>query len=615
MEIRADLISQIHGSAPDYCFLPEHYILDVTTVRDGCKCCDNRRLRNQRIVRRYPVGILLGRPMLRHHIKKCPVCGKEYPCEQLNSLVPPHCNYTYDIIIEVGLKRFRQQRQNQEIQKEIQNRYHLFLPQSSINEIADLFLDYFAAVHYAKANDIRQIIIDQGGYVGHFDGTCEAGTDILFTAIDEISEIVLLTGRMPTENVNDIKGFLAKCKQLYGVPLATMRDLSKNIFLARDEIFGKVPDFICQYHFLENVGKALFKKTHQELTMLLRNLKIKPRLRSLRNNLVRGSKKGVPIQQKQFCEYLNDPDRRLQLDKVKLRKHLTFFILRWLDDYSSELKGEYFPFDQSSLVFYRRCVKIYDLLNELLTGSDPLKGRQRQTLASIVSILAPVKNDGTLTHIAQRFEKEVNIFEELRDVLRFKRSDNSPILRQHPPASTIKDAGQIKERLNKFYQQLQKRAASDDSDIVNSSKILITYLDRYSDKLVGHLVTLPGKNQVILLDRTNNISEQRFGNTKTGWRRRLGTKKLTRHVQAARHEEFLVANLNKQDYINVVYGGSLDNMSSYFAQYCKEAFKIRKLRSLPEEKKTMPISKKSLRQPGMLLSVVQAISGLLSCPA
>jgi len=68
-------------------------------------------------------------------------------------------------------------------------------------------------------------------------------------------------------------------KELYGVPLAIMRDLSKNIAFARDEIFDKAPDFICQYHFLENVGKALFKKTHQELTMLLRNLKIKSRLR------------------------------------------------------------------------------------------------------------------------------------------------------------------------------------------------------------------------------------------------------------------------------------------------------------------------------------------------
>jgi len=98
---------------------------------------------------------------------------------------------------------------------------------------------------------------------------------------------------------------------------------------------------------------------------------------------------------------------------------------------------------------------------------------------------------------------------------------------------------------------------------------------------------------------------------KTGWRRKLGTKKLKRHIQAARHEEFLVANLDRQEYINLVYGGSLDNMSSSFAQYCNEALEIRKIRNTPEEKQTMPICKKSLRQPGRLINVVQAIRGLL----
>ena len=140
-------------------------------------------------------------------------------------------------MIEVGNLRFRNHRQNKEIQKEIQNRYHLFLSKSSINVLSHRFLDYFAAVHYARTNDIRQMIDEGGGYVAHFDGTCEAGTDILFTAIDEISGFVLLTTRMPTENIKDIKDFIEKCRSFFGVPLATMRDMSLQISMARDEVF------------------------------------------------------------------------------------------------------------------------------------------------------------------------------------------------------------------------------------------------------------------------------------------------------------------------------------------------------------------------------------------
>jgi len=612
LSLRANLISQVHLPLPDYCCLPEHYILDVTTSRKVCDHCDNIKLRSQRIVNRYPVGILLGHPVLRHHIKKCSVCKREYPYEKLNSLVPRHGNYAYDIIVEVGLERFQRHRQNHEIQEDIQSRYGLVLPESSINELANRFLDYLAAVHYANARVIRQVFNDNGGYVGHFDGTCEVGTDILFTAIDEVSGIVLLTSRMPTENVNDIKQFLDKCRKLFGVPLATMRDLSNNIALARNEAFGDVLDLICQYHFLENVGKALFKKTHQELTSLLRKLKIRQGLKSLRNGLVRRSKNVPSIPEKEFNEFLKNPDKQLQFDNVMLRKYLTHFIFRWLDDYCSELKGEYFPFDQPSLVFYRRSVKVHALLNELIAAPSS-KGRERHTLASIVRVLKPVKSDENLINIAQHLEKEVDIFEELRDILRFNRPDGKPILRQRPPHSTIKDVSQIEERLNEFRQQLQTRTTANDPVIAKSSEILIDYLDKYSDKLVGHLITLPERNQVILLDRTNNIPEHRFSKTKTGWRRKLGTKKLTRHVQAARHEEFLVANLDRQDYINAVYGGSLDNMAYYFSKYCDDSLEIRKLRNTEQDKNTMPISKKTLRQPGMLLGAVQALGGLLGC--
>ena len=611
LRLRADLIRQVHTPLPDYCCLPQNYVLNVSADQ-FCDHCDNRKLRRQRTVKRYPVGILLGQPVLKHQIKKCPICKREYRYEKINALVPRHSNYAYDIIVEVGLQRFQRHRQNNEIKKHIQNSYGLALPESTINDLANRFLDYLAAVHYANAAVIRQMLADNGGYVAHFDGTCEVGTDILFTAIDEISGIVLLTCRIPTENVNDLKQFFDQCKTLYGVPLATMRDLSQNIDIARGEVFGDVLDLICQYHFLENVGKALFKETHQQLTLLLRKLKIRSGLKSLRNGLVRRSKNVPPIQEKQFNEILNNPDKALQFDHVMILKYLTYFIFRWLDDYCCELKGEYFPFDQPSLVFYGRCVEVYDLLNKLLATAS-FKGREKNTLVSIARVLEPVRNHQNLINTAKDLQKQVAIFKELRDILRFRRADGKPILRQRPPHSSIEAARQIEQRLNEFRQQLQTRSTSKDAVIVKSSQIIIDYLEKYSDKLVGHLIILPTTKQVILLDRTNNIPEHRFGKTKAGWRRKLGIKKLTRQVQAARHEEFLVANLDCQDYINSVYGGSLDNMADYFARYCNESLQIRKLRNTKEAKNTMPISKKSLRQPGMLLGAVQAIGSSLGC--
>lgn len=391
-----------------------------------------------------------------------------------------------------------------------------------------------------------------------------------------------------------------------------MSDLSPNIAAAIKEVFKNSINLVCQYHFLENVGNALFKKTHQELTVQLRKLKIRVGLRTLRNSLVQRSKKEFHMTGKEFEEFLANSDTQHQFNNDTLRKHLTYFIFQWLKDYSSELKGEYFPFDQPSLVFYRRCVVVYELLNKLLKNNSSLKKREKQTLCSIVRVLEPVKTNKKLTIIAENLEKEVNCFNELRTILRFSRPDSKPIIRQRPPTSTLKDAKLIKCRLNKFIEKLEKKIITDNNLIVViSSKKILKYLNKYFDKLVGHVIELPGKKQ-ILLDRTNNIPETRFGKIKGGWRRKLGLKKLTRYLQSARHEELLIVNLENKDYINAVFGGSLDNMADYFAKYSEEALKIRKKRKNNDTNKKMPIIKKTLRKPGRIEEVVEALSELLS---
>ena len=586
--------------------------------------CQGQKLRIQRTVLRYPHGILLGEPIVKHQIKKCPRCKREYPFEQLHLLIPPHGNYAYDIIIYVGVERFRHHRQNLEIQDQLLKRFKLRLPESTINELAHQFIDYFSAVHYAKANDIDQFIKSNGGYVAHFDGTCEAGTGVLFSAIDEVSKIVLLTTRMPSENLDEVKRFFNKCKNLYGNPLAIMRDLNFNYLPAIKKVFGQVVkhDLICQYHFLENVGKAILKKAHQQLTNIIRNLKVKTQFKSIRKKLVQTTIDKPSISSKQLEQFIETPnsyidiDIMLNLDKTILQKHLTYIILRWLDDYSSELKGEYFPFDQPALVYYRRGVQIYDLLTQILDNSKQLKKSQKQTLSTIVRNLEPFKKDKTLLQVVDCLEKQVSLFTQLRDILRFNRADRKPILRQHPPpSSTIEEVKDTEERLKQFRQNLRLNVKTNsketDKEIKSASKKILYYLDKYMDVLVGHVVTIPGKNKVILLDRTNNLSEQHFSKTKKRWRRKLGIKKMTRHLQAARHEELLLDNLDQVDYIKIVYDGSSDNMSSLFAAYCHEARQVRKLRYNRQERRSLPIEKKLLRKSDVLPEVMDALRTVL----
>lgn len=67
------------------------------------------------------------------------------------------------------------------------------------------------------------------------DGTCELGTDVLFSLFDELSGLVLVTGRMKGENTAEIKALVDRCIKLFGMPLATVRDLSNDIRLDSTE--------------------------------------------------------------------------------------------------------------------------------------------------------------------------------------------------------------------------------------------------------------------------------------------------------------------------------------------------------------------------------------------
>jgi hypothetical protein len=613
MKLRFDLIRKLNGPLPGFCLLPKHYQLDFVTSRKVCEC--GYKLRIQWTCICYPVGILIGEPKLRHHIKQCPSCKKIYPFEQFHELIPPHGNWAFDIIAEIGIARYGKYKQDKEIARDLQDRYKLTVPHNTISKLANRFLDNFAATHYASAGAINVLINKVGGCIFNLDGTCEGGTDVFFVIIEGKSKLALTASRMATENVDDIAGIIDKCIDLFGAPLGTVRDLSNNIKLGIKKVSQdrslNLLDFICQYHLLEKVGERLCKDKHEKLTQYLRKLKIKSSLTSMRCGLVQRSKNGDLITEKQLYAYLDDSQKTLNLNYIQLRRHLVYTMLCWLNDFGADLKGEYFPFDLPSLAYYRRCLKAYDILNKALS-SGSFKYKQVQTMKRLADILAPSRHDETLVYSVRGLEKSEEIFNKFRCVLRFNKTNNKSLLRQHQPDSTIEEALKTEDKLIEFREHLKKIIeTSTDSQKIADAKICETYLNKYWDNLFGHVITKEGSDEAILVDRTNHIAEQHFGGTKGGWRRRLGTKKMVRHFQGSRPEELLVSNLASQDYIDVVYGGSLHNLPFYFAKNWEGGKKIRQTLSEKNSNHPMPVSKKILRAPNFLSALEKGIKKLI----
>jgi hypothetical protein len=416
-----------------------------------------------------------------------------------------------------------------------------------------------------------------------------------------------LTGcKMAAEDATQIQSLLRRCVDWFGKPLALVRDLSGQIATAHHQVMPDIPDLACHYHFLLNVGTKLCEKHHAKITVCLRHLKIRPALRSLRHNLLRYTKQKVTLSPAQIEQFLSNPEQSPNMDDNQKRRVLAYQLLCWMEDYGSDLQGEYFPFDLPSLALYRRFRTVHDWISQTEAAMDSLN-QAFPTLETILRHLTTVVQDRELAAAAERLEKAAVLFNELRDVLRLSNDGRHPFLHHLPIADGPSQARQREEHLQKWIDHLHHRHASEsDADRAADIAIVLDYLQKYYCNLTGHVIVLKDRQQPFVVQRTNNLSEHRFGSTKYGLRRKLGTKNLSRYIQAMRPEELLVDNLRDPDYLRIVCGGRLENLADSFAENWQLGQKIRLQRRAETTNHPIPTSKKLLRGAGFILKLKRA---------
>jgi len=607
LKVRYQLLRDGEAALTAATRLPVGYVLEAASPQNVCERCQ-RPLRRQRSVSRHPVGLMLGQPRVRLIYQQCPLCGRVYRPEVYPREVPSQGQYAFDLIVEVGLARFQRHRQNREIQQELERGWGLHLSSSTVSELAQTFLDGLGATHQAHLPELRQRLHQDGGYTLHVDGTCEAGTAQVFTAVAGNRGWTLAGAKLATEEAGGIGALLRGCVEGFGRPLALVRDLSSAIRTAHREVMPDVPDLICQYHFLENVGLRLCESPHVRLTNSLRRLRIRPALNSLRHHLLANSRnKGISLSSVQIAQLLREPERAGLPDPAQGRRALAYLLLDWLEDYTADLSGRYFPFDLPSLAFYRRCRLLQERLVHMLTAKPDL-ARTFSTLLTLRRHLALLEEDPELRAAAARLEKAATLFNELRDTLRL--SLEMPLTGPQPLLTERPTQAQLREQdLREWTARLRQRTVTEqDPERLVDLKTVLAYLDKYQAHLGGHLIPLPGHPQPFVVQRTNNLCERRFGETKRGVRRRVGARELIRQVQALRPEQFLVANLDHPDYLQIICAGRLENLATAFAQNWQAAQIIRTERRKKATCRAIPVSKKCLREDAFLSHVQHAIS-------
>ncbi len=488
---------------------------------------------------------LLG-PFIAHEtVRQCQSCQGREVSQALLNLVPARCNVAYDVLVYIGRALFKRHRTTDEVSAELHER-NVYISNSEIVWLGRKFITSLALAHRLAKPRLRQTMLLAGGYILHLDATHDGEAPALMTGMDGISSIVLDNVKLPSEHSEYIVPFLQKSRTDFGTPVACVHDMGVGICKAVAEVFPGVPDFVCHFHFLRDIGKDFLETAYGKLRGILRSFATSTRLHAIAREARRSLTGQDDLDPAKLVQCLSDDTRP---DCPELLSHVLAYTLSLWILKGKHIGGGYgFPFDRPLLTFAERLLASADHLPQLLEqpryancpGSHPLSKLRRVVMA--------VGNDQPLHLVVEELTWRGQVFDQLRNAMRIALPADGDGLNDEGP---ITDLTPIRHGVEQFRQKL-------DTDPVLSidplSKKMAQQIDKYGDKLFADPIEVdsPAGKITIYPQRTNNIMEQFFRDVRREQRRKTGNDSMCRTLQTMLADTPLVKNLDNPAYMEVL---------------------------------------------------------------
>jgi hypothetical protein len=502
--------------------------------------------------------------------------GSIYHSEQLSNLTPHRCKFGYDVLVGVGYALFVHSLTEQQIVEQLAKQNVSISPRQ-IGNLGKKFIAYLAIAHQQSRRRLRQAMIARGGYILHIDGTCEADSPHLFTGIDGIAQMVLDNIKLPSEKAELLIPFLSEIKRQYGDPIALVHDMGKGILSAVETVFCGVPDFICHFHFLRDIGKDLFEKEYS----IVRNRLKKHKIRTLLRQKLKTLKKIVDADP-QLVDTLANGIGGGGLDPAMMEKMpapAAYAMIHWAFD-TSLLDGCGFPFDCPHFIFYQKLIELHRMVNERLI--------KNKVLSRLWGPLTKIVEDQQLSKAAKSMHKKVETFNKLRKALCIAVPQKNQGLNDDGLEADIKS---IAEKVKCFRDKIMP-----DKDYDK----LIEQIDKYWDRLFADPITVntsAGRLE-IQPQRTNNILERFFRDLKRKYRKRSGTVSLSKALRFILADTALVKNLDNPEYVQILLDGC-DTLEERFAKIDSHLVAEQLKAEQKKQDRIRPEVKKMIQQPDL----------------
>jgi hypothetical protein len=501
----------------------------------------------------------------------------QYFSQKLLELIPYRCKFGYDVLVFVGKKLFLQCRNIQEIKSQLKES-NIAISESEIEYLAKKFILYLAIAHKESREKLKKFMNQKGGYILHLDSTCEGDSPHLMVALDGISEIVLESIKLPSEKAEKIIPLLKRIKKIYGVPLALVHDMGKGILAAIKEVFPGVPDYICHFHFLRDIGKDLFGKEND----IIRNHLKKYGILGLLRKRARKLKKDIEKNPKLADFFLGSRSRSMNLNLNLNNKEMSkpmvevdlmtpvmlYTLVIWALEGKKQAKGYGFPFDRPHLSFYQRLQAIHSFLNFLRTQlkfktinqENTNAGKENKDYKKVLNDLDDIIYDSLLRETAEKMQDKIAIFDQLRDAMRIASPDGNYGLNDNGD----QNIGTIERRVKSFYNKISKN-----KDLIKDDgyKKMIAQIEQYWGKLFADPIVIDTQTGKLSIQpqRTNNILEGLFRDFKRRFRKKSGLNTLSRNLKSILAETPQIKNLENKEYLNIILNGK-ERLEERFAE-------------------------------------------------
>ena len=359
------------------------------------------------------------------------------------------------------------------------------------------------------------------------------------------------------------------------------------ILRAVEQVFPGIPDFICHFHFLRDVGKDLLLDDYQTIIKRLRKHKVRTLLRQKARYLEK--KIG------QDAEAISDlktvlEKAELQISSLeRIPAFATYTLIHWIFESPHLSRGYGFPFDRPHLEFYRRLKTVHGLLQNISGIHLRNKAKDNRPFIQINKLLEEVLADRVLNNAAFGMAKKAKVFDKLRQALRIAIPEGRSGLNDNGDETDIKT---IEDQVSKFKEWLM----ADESRKTTYLK-MIEQMDKYWEKLFANPLVVNTSDGPVTIapQRTNNILERFFRGEKRRGRKKSGTASLNKTLKTILADTPLVRNLEKEEYQKIILNGC-SSLSERFSQIDDKIVRDQLKQAEKNREKILPEFKKIIKQ-------------------